>query len=183
MSEVTEVLERMQAGDDRARHELAPLVYAELKKLARSHVRREHGSHTVQPTQLVSDAFMRLVDQTGIGWESRGHFYRVASRVMRQILVDRARSRRRQKRGGGAAHVGLDEAVVVSVDDDGDVLTVEDALRELEAVDPRQASIVTMRFYGGLSMLEVARSLGISKRTADREWAMIKAWMRRALSA
>jgi RNA polymerase sigma factor (TIGR02999 family) len=180
--EVTELLGRVRAGDERARHELAPLVYAELKKLAASHVRRERGSGTVQATQLVNDAFMRLVDQTGIDWENRSHFFGIASKVMRQILVDGARSRNRQKRGGGKAPASFDEVLTLCIDEDEDILAVEDALKSLEAIDPQQAEIVTMRFYGGMSMDEIAHALGVSKRTIDREWALITAWMRRALS-
>ena len=183
MSDVTELLGRVRAGDDRARHELAPLVYAELKRLAISRVNRERGSNTVQPTELVNDAFMRLVGQANVDWESRSHFYGIASRIMRQILVERARARRRHKRGGGAVHVDFDEAVTISVDHDDDILAVEDALKALESVDPRQAEIVVMRFYGGMTMTEIAEALGISKRSADREWAMVKAWLRRELSA
>lgn len=182
MADVTLLLERVREGDRDARHELAPLVYAELKKLAESHMRREHRAHSVQATQLVSDAFLQLVDQARVDWESRAHFYALASRVMRQILVDHARSRNSQKRGAGAEHLQYDEVLTISVGQDGDILAVEDALKALEAVNPQHAEIVTMRFYGGMSMQQVATTLGVSKRTADREWALIKAWMRRELS-
>ena len=172
----------LRGREVRHRHDLAPLVYSELKKLAQAHMRRERSAHTVQATELVNDAFMRLVKQASVDWEDRSHFYGIASNVMRQILVDRARSRNRLKRGGGALHVSIDDVVTVSVERDEDILAVEEALSALEVVDPRQASIVTMRFYGGMSMQEVAKALGVSKRTADREWAMTRAWMRRALS-
>ena len=182
MAELTELLQRSREGDEQARNALAPLVYDELKKLADGHLRRERRAHSVQATQLVSDAFMRLVGEAQVDWESRSHFYALASRVMRQILVDRARRRNRDKRGAGAPHVSFDEVATISADRDAHVLAVEEALRALEAVDPRQAEIVVMRFYGGLSMQAVADALGVSKRTADREWALIRAWLRRELS-
>ncbi|TNE85319.1 MAG: sigma-70 family RNA polymerase sigma factor [Deltaproteobacteria bacterium] len=182
MAEVTELLVRSREGDEAARNALAPLVYDELKQLAARHMRREHSAHSVQATQLVSDAFMRLVGQARVDWESRSHFYALASRVMRQILVEHARARGRQKRGDGATHVSFDDVVTVSTDRDEDILAIEDALEALEAIDPRQAEIVTMRFYGGMSMQAVADALGMSKRSADREWALIKAWLRRELA-
>jgi len=181
-ADITHLLVRLQQGDDAARHALAPLVYDELKKLAISHMRREQRAQSVAATQLVSDAFMRLAGQAQIDWESRRHFYAIASRSMRQILVEHARSRGRQKRGDGAAHVSFDEAVTVSTDSDEDILAIEDALKRLEEIDPRQAEIVIMRFYGGMSMQAVAETLGVSKRTADREWALIRAWLRRELA-
>jgi len=182
-SPVTHLLARARDGDESAANALAPLVYEELRKLAGSHMRNEHRAHTVQATELVGDAFMRLVGDARIDWESRGHFYAIASRAMRQILVDRARSRARQKRGDGARHVPLEDvALSLSADRDEDVLALEDALAGLQEVDPRQAEMVVLRFYGGLSMQEVADALGVSKRTADREWALIKAWLRRELS-
>lgn len=182
MSDITVLLAQARQGDAEARNALAPLVYDELKKLAASHMRREHMAHSVAATQLVSDAFMRLVGDARIDWESRSHFYAIASRAMRQILVDHARSRGRQKRGDGATHVSFDEVVTVSTERDQDILAIEDALKSLEAIDPRQAEIVVMRFYGGMSMAAVADALGISKRSADREWALIKAWLRRELA-
>lgn len=182
MAEVTLLLARAREGDAEAANALAPLVYDELKKLASSHMRREHRAHSIAATQLVSDAFMRLIGQAKIDWESRSHFYAIASRAMRQILVDHARARSRQKRGDGATHLSFDEVVTISVGRDQDILAVEEALKALEALDPRQAEIVTMRFFGGMSMQAVADALGVSKRTADREWALIKAWLRRELS-
>jgi len=182
MADVTQLLIAVRDGDEDARHALAPLVYDELKKLAAGHVRRERGPHAVQATELVSDAFMKLVDDDRVDWEGRSHFYALASRLMRQLLVDRARRRNRQKRGAGATHLSFDEVVTVSADNDTDILAVEDALKALEAIDPRQAEIVTLRFYGGMTMKEVAQVLGVSKRTADRQWALIKAWLRRELA-
>jgi RNA polymerase sigma-70 factor (ECF subfamily) len=160
--DVTQLLQAASAGDKEAQHQLAPVVYAELKQLA--------------------DAFMRLIDQARVDWDSRAHFYALASRVMRQVLVEHARARRAHKRGAGATHLSFDEVLTLSVGEEDDVLRVEEALQALAAIDPRQADIVTMRFFGGLSMTEVAEALGVSKRTADREWVLIKAWLRRELA-
>ncbi len=182
MADVTELLMRAGDGDLGARDQVAPLVYGELKKLAESHMRRERRAHSVAATQLVNDAFMKLVGQAAIDWSGRGHFYAIASRSMRQILVDHARARGAQKRGDGATHVSFDEAVTISAERDEDILAIDAALTALEAVNPRHAEIVTMRFYGGLSMKAVAEALEVSKRTADREWVLIRAWLRRELA-
>jgi RNA polymerase sigma factor (TIGR02999 family) len=180
---VTALLHRMKDGDDEARDELAPFVYAELKRRAQALMRREGNAHSVQATMLVNDAFMQLVDADNVDWESRGHFFALASRLMRRVLVDRARARARDKRGGDAVHLNLEETVVVSVARDEDVLRVEEALQSLAEVDPRHAEIVTMRFFGGMTVEEIATTLGMSKRNIEREWTFIKAWLRRALSA
>ncbi len=182
-AEVTALLRRVKAGDKAAREQLAPLVYSDLKLRAEQLMRREANAHTVQATMLVNDAFMQLTDAGGVDWESRGHFLALASRVMRRVLVDRARARARDKRGGGARHVELDDAIVVSAARDDDVLRVEQALESLAALDPRQADIVTMRFFGGMGMDEIAHVLGTSKRSLEREWTLVKAWLRRELSA
>lgn len=182
-SRVTALLREAKDGDEAAREALAPLVYAELKRRAQQLMRREGDAHSMQATMLVNDAFMSLVDADDVDWASRGHFFALASRVMRRMLVDRARARVRDKRGGGARHESIDETVVVSVGRDEDVLRVEAALEGLTEVDPRQAEIVTMRFFGGLGMDEIAAVLGISKRSVEREWTLIKAWLRRELSA
>ena len=181
-ADLTLLLEAAGAGDANARDELAREVYEELRRIARSHVSREHGNHSVQATQLVNDAFVRLVERSEVSWENRRHFYGFASRVMRQLLVDRARARKARKRGGDASPVPFDEARTISLDRDEDVLRVDEALRQLATVDARQAEIVTMRFYGGLGMQEIAEALGISKRAAEREWTLIKAWLRRELA-
>jgi len=182
MADVTLLLTQARQGDPGAANALAPLVYDELKKLADAQMRREHRAHSVAATQLVSDAFMRLVGQAQVDWESRSHFYAIASRAMRQILVDRARARGRQKRGDGASHVPLDAVRMLSVERDEDILAVEEALAALHELNPRHAEIVTMRFFGGMSMQAVADAQGLSKRTADREWALIRAWLRRELA-
>jgi RNA polymerase sigma factor (TIGR02999 family) len=180
--EVTQLLNKAAGGDRAAQDYLAVRVYDELRRLAAAQLRRESPGHSVQATVLVNDAFLRLVGDADIAWESRSHFFGLASRVMRQVLVDHARARRREKRGGEARRVSFDEALTVSVADVDDVLRVDEALRALEANAPQHAEIVTMRFFGGMSMEAVADSLGMSKRTAEREWAVIKAWLRRELS-
>lgn len=179
---VTVLLQRVKRGDTGARDELAPLVYAELKRRARNLLRREAAGHSWQPTMLVNDAYMRLIDSDQVDWESRGHFFALASRVMRRVLVDRARARTRDKRGGGARPEAFDETRVVSAAHDEDVLRVEQAMRTLAEVDPQQAEILTMRFYGGMEMDEIAEALGMSKRSLEREWTLIKAWLRRELA-
>lgn len=181
-SEVTVLLQRVKTGDESAREALAPLVYAELKRRAEQLMRREGNAHSMQATMLVNDAFMRLVGTDAVDWESRGHFFALASNVMRRALVDRARARTRDKRGGGARREELDEGRVVSIERDEDVLQLEEALKHLAEVDPRQAEIVTMRFFGGMGMDEIAQALGTPKRTIEREWTLIKAWLRRELS-
>ena len=183
--ELTRLLEAATKGDGEARERLAREVHAELRKIAAGQLRRESANVTAQPTSLASDAFARLFlrpSGPAVDWESRGHFYAVASTVMRRVLVDRARARRADKRGGGAANVEFDEQGPLSIERDSDVLRVDEALERLAEIDPRQAEFVQMRFFGGLGMQEIADGLGISKRAAEREWTLIKAWLRRELS-
>lgn len=181
-AQVTLLLQRATGGDRGAQNALAPLVYQELKARAEALMRREANAHSVQATLLVSDAFMRLVNEASVDWESRNHFFALASKVMRRVLVERARARAAAKRGGGLVPAPLDEGLVLSVDKDEDVLRLEEALVELAAQHPRQADLVTMRFYGGMGMEEIAQALGTSKRSCEREWALAKAWLRRELA-
>jgi len=180
--DVTTLLKRASGGDAAAQNALAPLVYDALKGRAEALMRGESRAQSIQATVLVNDAFMKLIDATQITWESRAHFFRMASQTMRRVLVDHARARNSLKRGGEITKVQLEEALTVSMSRDTDVLRLHDALERLAEVDPQQAEIVTMRFFGGVSMQGIADTLGISKRTAEREWTMIKAWMRRELS-
>ena len=180
--DVTVLLARASGGDPAAQNVLAPLVYAELKGRAEALMRGERNAQSIQATVLVNDAYMRLLGGAEVDFASRTHFFAIASNVMRRVLVEHARARNRQKRGGGVEKVEFDEARMLSIDSDDDVLALEDALTRLAAVDARQADIVTMRFFGGMSMAEVADSLGISKRSCEREWSMIKAWLRRELA-
>jgi RNA polymerase sigma factor (TIGR02999 family) len=180
--DMTVLLKRASSGDREAQNELAPLVYATLKSKAEAMMRGEQRSVSVQATVLVNDAFMRLVDGAAVDWQSRTHFYATASRVMRRVLVDHARARSRLKRGGGAGTVQLDEALTVSVESDNDILKLDEALTRLAEIDPEQAEMVTMRFFGGMSVQGVADALGRSKRSVEREWSMIKAWLRQEMT-
>ena len=182
MEDVTLLLQQAAGGDPAAQNALAPLVYGELKGRAEALMRRELRADSVQATVLVNDAFMRLIDADQVDWESRAHFFSLASNTMRRLLVDRARARRRAKRGGGEVLVALDDALVVSPEQDGDILAVNAALERLETVDPLHARIVTLKFFGGLNMQDVADAVGMSKRACEREWTLIRAWHRRELA-
>jgi len=179
---VTRVLESLNAGDRSAVERLIPLVYRELRSLAASFLRRERPDHSLQPTELVNEAYLRLVDQNRVNWQGKTHFFAVGAQAMRRVLVDHARSRRRRKRGGGVRPVEFSESLHISPEREGDVLALEEALQTLEKLDPDQARIVELRFYGGLSVTEVAEVMGLSKRSVEREWTMIRAWLRRELS-
>ncbi len=183
MTDVTVLLKAAGGGDRAAQNELAPLVYDELRRQAAGLMRGERRAQSIQATMLVNDAFMRLVDAASVDFESRNHFFALASKVMRRVLVEHARARGRQKRGGEVVKVQLEEGLQLSVEDDAHVLALEDALNRLAEVDAAQADLVTMRFFGGMGMQEVADALGISKRSCEREWTMAKAWLRRELSA
>jgi RNA polymerase sigma factor (TIGR02999 family) len=182
---ITALLHRWQEGDGDALERLMPLVYAELRRMASRYLARERGGHTLQSTALVHEAYLKLVDQRRVGWQSRGHFFGLAAQLMRRILVDHARRARRLKRGSGAAVVRLDEAggCDARAADPVDALTLDHALRELEAVDARQARIVELRFYGGLTVEEAAGVLDLSPATVKREWAMARAWLYRRVAA
>jgi RNA polymerase sigma factor (TIGR02999 family) len=158
------------------------LVYDDLRRLAQHYLKREHAGHTLQPTALVHEAFLRLIDQTRVDWRDRSHFFAVGAQAMRRILVNHAKSRGRLKRGGGKQKLSLDEALTVSMDDDEQILALDEALERLAAVDERRAKIVELRFFGGLSVEETAAVLGVSKRTVEREWTACRAWLRRELS-
>ncbi|EYF05149.1 ECF-type sigma factor [Chondromyces apiculatus] len=180
--DVTLLLTAVSAGDRKAVDALLSVVYDELRRRAASLMRSERGDHTLQPTALVHEAFLQLVQIERIDWQGRAHFFAVASQMMRRILVDHARTRLADKRGAGVTRVPLDNALGLSVERDPDVLALDDALQELAALNPRHAEIVSMRFFGGLSVEEVAAVLGVPKRTLEAEWSLIKAWLRRALT-
>ncbi len=173
---VTQLLLDSSKGDEKALAALVPLVYDELHRLAGSYMRREHPGHTLQTTGLVHEAYMRMVDQNA-QWSSRAHFFAVAAKMMRRILVDHARSHHRAKRGGGAVRVTLDEPALVSKDSDREIVALEDALKRLEAVDELRARIVELRFFGGLSNEEASKVLGISTATVQRQWSGARAWL------
>lgn len=171
------------SGDRAAAEKLVGLVYDELRQRAEALMRRESPGHTVQATMLVHDAYLKLIRQERASYRDRDHFFAVAAQTMRRLLVDHARGRQRDKRGGGQVKLSLDESLGVAAGADTDVLAVDAALTRLEALDPQQARIVELRFFGGLSVEQVAQQLGMSKRAVEAEWTMIAAWLRRELRA
>jgi RNA polymerase sigma factor (TIGR02999 family) len=177
---VTELLARWQGGDRLALEELLPLVYRELRDVARRHLRRERPGHTLQSAALVNEAYLRLVEQRPFGTENRMHFMAVASRLMRQILVDHARSHGAAKRGAEQT-IHLDASIILPQVQGADVIAVDDALKDLSRLDEQQGQIVEMRFFGGLSNEEIAQLLGISSSTVKRDWNVAKAWLARAI--
>lgn len=178
--DVTILLNAMGAGDGAAPGQLLELVYNDLRRLAGKYIQNERPDHTLQATALVHEAYIRLVDWENVSWQNRAHFFAVAAQVMRRILVDNARAHRANKRGFGQK-VALDEAVGFAEEKEFDLLRLEDALRELEELDSRQAKIVELRFFGGLSIEETAHVLNVSETTVKREWTMAKAWFQREL--
>ena len=180
--QITQLLVRWREGDQRALDELMPLVYDELRRLAAHYMRGERPGHTLQTSALVNEAYLRLAGQEEIEWQSRAHFFAIAAQAMRRILVDHARRRGGQKRGGGAHKVALDEALIVSADRAAEVVALDDALARLAEVDPRKSRAVELRFFGGLSVEETAEVLNVSPGTVMREWTFTKAWLKREIN-
>jgi RNA polymerase sigma factor (TIGR02999 family) len=178
-AEITQLLARLNSGDSAVSARLIALVYPELRAIAGRAMRRERPDHTLQATVLVHEAYMRLVAQTGMQWENRAQFFGIAASVMRRVLVDYAREHRALKRGGAAAKVTLDDALVVSEDHLDRVLMIDDSLRKLAEVDPAQSRVVELRFFAGMNVEETAEALGISTATVKREWSHAKAWLQR----
>jgi RNA polymerase sigma factor (TIGR02999 family) len=179
--DVTALLHAWRDGDVAARDRLMALIYAELRRRAAAHLRRERPDHTLQPTALVNEAYLRLVDQRA-PWHNRGQFFGVASQIMRRILVDRARARRMGKRSGQWARVTLDEARAVTQPVDVDVLDLDAALTHLATFDARKSQIAELRFFGGLSLEETGKALGVSLATVERDWQAARAWLFKTLS-
>jgi len=179
--DVTQILQEVRDGDRDAPARLMPLVYDELRRLADHYLRQERPDHTLQPTALVHEAYLKLVDQTRVDWKNRAHFFGVAAQVMRRILVDHARRHRASKRGGLRQKLTLDEAVDYSQPRDVDLVALDDALTALAQLDARQSKIVEFRFFGGLTIEETAVALGISPATVKVDWSMAKAWLRREI--
>jgi RNA polymerase sigma factor (TIGR02999 family) len=177
---LTELLQAWSEGDEVAFEKLVPLVQAELHRLAKVYMRRENPGHTLQPTALVNEAYMRLVDWKNARWQNRAHFFGVSAKLMRRILVDFARARPKAK-DGAAQHITLDDALLGGSEKNTDVVALDDALKSLEKLDPRKSQIVEMRFFGGLSVEEVAEVLKISERTVMREWEKARIWLYREL--
>ena len=180
--EVTLLLIDWGNGDQAALDELIPLVYDELRMLARRYMRRESQDHTLQTSALVNEAYLRLVDQRSVQWQNRAHFFAVAAQVMRHILIDHARRYHYAKRGAGAQKIPLDEAAVFTEQRAAEFVALDDALASLATLDPRRSEIVELRFFGGLSIEETAEVLKVSSPTVQREWRAAKAWLSRFMS-
>ncbi len=181
MGDISTLLRAWSAGDENALEALTPIVYAELHRLARHYMRGERPGHSLQATDLVNEAYMRLVDYKRMQWQDRAHFFAVSAQLMRRILVEHAR-RHNLKRGGGVQHVSLDEAVVVDPDRTTDLVGLDEAMNALARLDPRKAQVVEMRFFGGLSVEETAEVLKVSSVTVMRDWSTAKAWLYRELT-
>src|SRR5262249_39539527 len=180
--EVTKLLRAWSGGDEEALARLMPLVQPELHRLAKQYLRGERPGHTLQTTALVNEAYLRLIDARQVRWQDRAHCFALSARVMRQILVDFARSRGYKKRGGGVRHVSLEEAPLVSPKRDEDLVALDEALTVLAEVDARKSRVVELRYFGGLTVEEAAGVLGVSPETVRRDWRLAKAWLRRQLS-
>ena len=179
---VTELLERWNDGDESARDQLVPLVYEELRRIARRCLAGQRSGHTLQPTALVHEAYLRLVGRGSVNWQSRMHFFAAAAQMMRQILVDHARRHIAAKRGGGAITVVLGEDLALPEKASLDLLALDDAMKRLATLDARQCQIVELRFFGGLSIAETAQAVDISPATTKREWTTARLWLHRAMS-
>jgi RNA polymerase sigma-70 factor, ECF subfamily len=180
--DITQLLLDLRRGSPEAHAKLAPLVYSQLRRLAAHYMKQERPGHTLQPTALVNEAYLRLIAWQDANWQDRVHFFRVAARLMRQILVESARARSAGKRGGSIQKIALDEALEFSPERSGELIALDDALQGLERLDPRQAQIVELRFFVGLSVEETAEALSISARTVQRDWNVARAWLRGELT-
>jgi len=181
--DVTVLLAELAKGNEEAASKLIPLVYSELHRLAAGYMRRERGDHTLQPTALVHEAYLKLVEQRSVDWQSRSHFFGIAAQVMRRILVDYARGHLREKRGGGKRPVPMEEALAFAPEQSLEIVRLDEALERLTKRDPRQGKIVELRFFGGLTVEQTAELLGISPKTVKRDWSMAKAWLHGELKA
>jgi len=180
---ITAMLRDWNSGRPEAVEELLPLIYDELHRRAAAYMRRERQNHTLQPTALVHEAYIKLLDQRGGKWNDREHFFAIASKVMRRILVDHAKSRHRQKRGGTSEDLPLDDALIAGVDlDRTDLMALDEALTRLAKLDEQQERLVELRYFAGLTLDEAARALGISRATAARDWQWAKAWLHREMT-
>jgi RNA polymerase sigma factor (TIGR02999 family) len=181
--DVTQLLLAWRGGDDDALDKLVPLVYKELHRLARIYMRREKAGHTLQTTALVHEAYVRLIDASKVRWQNRAHFFAVSAQLMRRILVDFARSRNYQKRGGDARRASFSEALKLSSHENPDIVALDEALTTLANVDERKSQVVELRYFGGLSVEETAEALNVSPETVKRDWRLAKAWLLRHLEA
>ena len=179
--EITELLRRWTAGEKAALDELVPLVERELRKIARRALREERPGHTLQTTELVNEAYLRLVDQTRAQWQNRAHFFAIAAQIIRRVLLDRAKSRNRAKRGAGANHISLSSVAVTSPQKSQELIALDEALTRLAGVDLLKSQIVELRYFGGLSLEETAEVLNVAPVTISRHWHLAKAWLKREL--
>ena len=178
---ITHLLKEWSDGDERALDRLTPLVYEELRQQAARYLRRERAGHTLQTTALINEAYLRLINAKDVQWQSRAHFFAIAANLMRRVLVDHARRRDAEKRGGAHLRLTLDETLAVSSTADVDVLAIDEALNKLSTIDPQQALVVELRFFSGLSVEETAAALGVSPATVKRDWSVARAWLRREI--
>ena len=181
--DVTQILRSWSDGNETASDQLMPLVYEELRRLARDYLRRERADHTLQPTALVHEAYLRLVDDKRVTWQDRAHFYGIAARLMRRILVDHARARNTQKRGGLEAKITLDEATALSPSSAPNLVALDDALHDFAKTYPRKSKVVELKFFGGLDAAQIADLLQVSEKTVLRDWSFAKLWLCRQLNA
>lgn len=179
--EITMLLGALRNGDDNARDKLVPLLYPELRRLAAYYMRREQPGHTLQATALVHEAYIKLVGQPSDSWQNRAHFFATAAQVMRRILVDQARARKAEKRGGEMPALALDEALATAGEKEPDLEALDDALTTLAKTNPRQSRVVELRFFAGLSVEEIAEVLGVSEVTVKRDWSVARAWLHREI--
>lgn len=180
--EITQMLIAWERGDQAALHKLMPMVYKELHRIAKHYMKAQTPDHTLQTTALIHEAYLKLVGQKDRSLKNRSHFFRVAAKAMKQILIDYARSRSRVKRGGGVKEVSLDEGATISIERAEEVIAIHDALNALSAIDKRKAEVVELRFFGGLTETETADVLGVSVDTIKRDWRLAKIWLRREVS-
>lgn len=181
--EITQLLMNWSQGDEAALDQLVPLVYPELRRMAKRHMAREGPEHTLQTSALINEAYLKLVDQQDVQWQNRAHFFAVAAQVMRHILIDHARRHAYDKRGAGAQHVPLDEAAIVQEERAAQLVALDEALNALAALDPRKAQIIELRFFGGLNGEETAEVMKISPATVQREWQAAKAWLHHMMTS
>jgi RNA polymerase sigma factor (TIGR02999 family) len=175
--DVTLLLGQLTKGDPDAAAKLMPVVYDELRRLARNYMRRERSDHTLQPTALVHEAYLKLIEQRSVDWQSRAHFFGIAAQMMRRILIDHARAHLREKRGAGQRAVPLEHALAFAPEQSLELIRLDESLARLAQLDGRQAKIVELRFFGGLSVEQTAEFLGVSEKTVKRDWSVAKAWL------
>ncbi len=181
--QITQLLKQWSNGDAEVLDNLMPLVYVELRRQAAGYLRRERSNHTLQPTALINEAYLKLIDQRDVKWQNRAHFFAIAAQAMRRILVDYARERKREKRGGAAENLPLDEALtIVSQEKSVDLVALDEALNKLARFDERQAKVVELRYFSGLSIDETAEVLNVSNVTIRRDWNMAKAWLHQEIT-